>query len=329
MTFDLLIAEYDFLGRRLREHSASGGEIASRLTWARDSLLAALQSAGGPAPAFRVSDYNPGITEQYHSATSHRYVISRRLLESDVVVCLPKLKTHEKVGVTCGLKGYVGIVGSKDCLAHHRFGGPGVGGDEYPGDSRVRLWLSRFADWVQRFEPSRASRVLQVVDRSIRRILRVFGAVQFGGWYGNDTAWRMALDLARIAQYAGTDGKMYDAPQRRSMMFVDGVVGGEGNGPLAPRPVASGVMLLADNVVLGDELACRLMGFDPRMVPIVREAFGIRRFPLVADVLGTTPVICNGRGKPPGSALPIVSRWVRAAEWLEADMRCKEESRKC
>ena len=65
-------------------------------------------------------------------------MIHRDVLEADVVIHLSKLKTHEKVGITCGLKGFVGSVGHKDCLAHHRFGPPGRGGDEYP-DSQAFL----------------------------------------------------------------------------------------------------------------------------------------------------------------------------------------------
>lgn len=42
-------------------------------------------------------------------------------MDADVIVHVPKLKTHEKVGITCALKG---VVGSKECLAHYRAGGP-------------------------------------------------------------------------------------------------------------------------------------------------------------------------------------------------------------
>ena len=125
------MAEFDLLGARLRDHARGAGACVE-VELGQDSLLAALQPEGGAVPAFRVSDYNPGMTEQYHSATSHRYVVSKEVLESDVIVCVPKLKTHEKVGVTCGLKGFVGIVGSKDCLAHHRFGGPESRGRRVP-----------------------------------------------------------------------------------------------------------------------------------------------------------------------------------------------------
>ena len=104
----------------------------------------------------------------------------------------------------------------------------------------------------------------------------------------------MALDLARIAHYADGAGRMLDTPQRRSLLFVDGVVGGEGEGPLAPLPVRSRVVLFSDNVALGDGAACRLMGFNPRRVPIVREALGVQEYPLVAGSVGPTTVVYNG-----------------------------------
>jgi hypothetical protein len=55
--------------------------------------------------------------------------------------------------------------------------------------------------------------------------------------------------------------------------IVDGIVGGEGNGPLDPTPKRAGVVLAGQNPV-AVELACaRLMGFDYLHLPMLREAF--------------------------------------------------------
>jgi hypothetical protein len=87
----------------------------------------------------------------------------------------------------------------------------------------------------------------------------------------------MALDLARIAHFAGRDGKLHETIQRPNLAFVDGIIGGEGEGPLAPKAVASGCLVFSDDVALEDELACRLMGFPPELLPIVREAVAALR----------------------------------------------------
>jgi len=56
----------------------------------------------------------------------------------------------------------------------------------------------------------------------------------------------MALDVARMVSY-GTLCGMRDTAARNHLVLLDGVVGGEGDGPLAPRPVNSGIVLFSDN----------------------------------------------------------------------------------
>ena len=77
--------------------------------------------------------------KRLHSNGHHIYHISQEVLSSDVYIAMPKLKTHYKVGMTCNLKGLVGIVTDKECLPHWRIGMPLFGGDEYP-NSLEGLW---------------------------------------------------------------------------------------------------------------------------------------------------------------------------------------------
>lgn len=223
---------------------------------------------------YRVQDYDPARTEAFHGPGRHVYVVHRDVLEADVIFSIPKLKTHEKVGVTCAVKGCVGAVGHKDCLAHHRFGPPEKGGDEYPRDPfGLFRAASRFHDRVYRASSARpGSRRLRVFDTWVRRLLRRINPSVAGAWWGNDTAWRMAIDLSRIVEHAGRDGVMHDTPVRRHIVLVDGVTGGEGRGPLRPDPVASGVLFFADDPVLADRAAALLMSFDPSAVPHLRYA---------------------------------------------------------
>jgi hypothetical protein len=219
-------------------------------------------------------------------------VVHRDVLESDVVISLSKLKTHEKVGITCGLKGFVGSVGHKDCLAHHRFGTPKHGGDEYPDGSGLLEPLSRLHDWVNLRGADRPLQGLaQILDRSLRRVVRRSGATVAGGWHGNDTAWRMTLDLARILHYASADGAMREGVQRRHLSLIDGIVAGERDGPLNPSPVSTGALVFGEDVALTDRVACRLMGFDPERIPLLREAFRLARWPI--SEAGEAPAECR------------------------------------
>lgn len=258
-----------------------------------NSLLGSLGENG--AAQFRVSDYNPERTAEFHAGRSHRYVIHRAILDADVVFSLPKLKTHEKVGITCAIKGFVGTVGHKDCLAHHRFGGAEQGGDEYPHDSRARGVLSRFHDYVHsRAQGAFFQRGLVVLDVNLRRVLGRARCIQAGAWHGNDTCWRMAVDLARIVHYADGNGVMSDKPQRTHLSLIDGVIAGEGNGPLSPAAVSAGVLIFGDDVVSVDEAACRTMGFDLECIPMVREALGSRfAYPLHVENGSSGKVVFN------------------------------------
>jgi uncharacterized protein (DUF362 family) len=279
----LLIAERTLLGRipDSIERSADDGVY---VTLGESSALNALYDVADTAHthaatfpvAFRVSDYNPERTESCHHRNRHQYVINREVLTSDVVISVPKLKTHEKVGITVGLKGMVGAVGHKDCLAHHRFGPPTMRGDEYPDAGQFRVLLSRFHDFVyRRSYPKWLRPVLEIVDENIRRIMRrVFRRIQAGAWHGNDTAWRMAIDLSRIMHFADRRGRMTNEPQRRHLVFIDAVVGGEGEGPLSPKAVSTRAVAFSDHLVCGDVVACRIMGYEPDTVALVREALG-------------------------------------------------------
>ncbi len=273
MDLRLFVAERDVLGKVVRTERRDASDRAVEVELREDSLLSELYGDPRRPPRFRVSDYDPGRTEAFHGAGIHRYVVHRALLDADVVISLPKLKTHNKVGITCGLKGFVGTVGHKDCLAHYRAENPARGGDEYPDRDRFLVPVSRFHDWVHT-RPAGAvlQPTAQVVDRTLRRIAWWSGRITGGAWHGNDTAWRMTLDLARIVHCADASGRVHDTPRRRHLLLIDGIVGGEGEGPLASRAAPSGVLLFADNVAWGDRVAARLLGFDPDRIPLLARA---------------------------------------------------------
>jgi uncharacterized protein (DUF362 family) len=223
---------------------------------------------------FRGADYDPGPTAAHHRGGRNEYLLSETVLRADLVVNLPKLKTHKKTGVTLALKNLVGINGDKNWLPHHTVGSVAEGGDEYPGDALVDSARSRAGDVARRWLARGRGLALLRLARRAEGALRGDAFVRAGNWYGNDTTWRMVLDLNRCLYYSDAEGLRLDAgrPVRRVLSVLDGIVAGEGEGPLAPRDRPLGVVLAATDPVALDLVALRLMGFDERRIAKVREA---------------------------------------------------------
>lgn len=232
---------------------------------------------------FRVTCYDPREMPRHHNREHHEYLVANSILDADVVIGVPKLKTHRKVALTCALKNLVGINGHKDWLPHHRLGSAAEGGDEYLKRDLVKAWHSRLLDRQNRMAPGPARAGVNFVRRGVGRISRVTGRDPFfeGSWYGNDTAWRMTLDLNRILVYAGRDGRLHDEPQRAIFCLVDGIIAGEGEGPLEPTPRPVGLILAGRNPVAVDAVAARAIGFDPSRLPLLRHAFEGKVLPLI------------------------------------------------
>jgi hypothetical protein len=260
------------------------GEDAVHIDLGSDSWLEPLfESASAPAQV-RVGDYDPAETMAFHARGRHVYAINRRILEADVLVSVPKLKTHQKVGITCALKGMVGTVSRKECLAHHRKGGPGQGGDEFPHGTPLHRLGSELADRAAARGTALLDNAFRLGSKLLYRTLRIGpGMVNNGSWHGNDTAWRMVLDIARILRYARPDGTLCATEQRRHLVIVDGIVAGEGEGPLRPRPVQAGVLVFGTDPVWTDIACATLMGFDPARIPMLRHALVGSRQPLTDE----------------------------------------------
>lgn len=239
---------------------------------------------------FYGADYDVGIVNDHHRGETQEYLIAGTAMKCDLFVNLPKLKTHKKTGITCCLKNLVGINGDKNWLPHHTEGSPADGGDEFPDltwreilegglKRRGRALASRsprLGGWIFRKMRNAGKQVLGGSDRVIRN----------GNWSGNDTCWRMALDLNRALLHGNLDGSWRAAGQARPYLaIVDGIVGGEGEGPLCADPVRSGVLFAGTDPAVVDAVACRLMGFEPRDIPIVARAFDEHRWPIASQPL--------------------------------------------
>jgi hypothetical protein len=291
----------------------------------RDSLLEQLAVSNGNG--FRVTMYNPDLLSRTHGPGRHRYLIARELIEADAVINLPKLKSHKKSGITGALKNLVGINGNKEFLPHHRKGGAAEGGDCYEG----RSWLKRRAEDLLDAANRRDGGALQAmlvrsaeVAASVSR--RAGGDDNLeGAWYGNDTVWRMCLDLQRILRYGRTDATLAATPQRVVVSITDAIVGGEGEGPLANTPVPSGFITGSLSAAAAEWVHARLMGFDPEAVPLVREAFGSFTYPLVSFAPSQIAVRIGRESLPAGDVYPLEGRRFLAPEGWRGHCELKDE----
>ena len=230
------------------------------------------------------SDFNRSFIVHQHQGGHHKYLVSGTIMKADVVISVPKLKTHRKAGVTINMKNLVGINGDKNYLAHYRIGSPRQGGDEYP-DSRNPLLL--FYRWYERYSGDHFMAKNTMFYRYLNKICRVpslagialyclfkgkENVATCGAWHGNDTCWRMCLDLNYILTYANKKGEICHAPQRRYFSVVDGILAGEGDGPMKPTPKPIGALLAGLNPYQVDYIATYIMGFDSQKLAQIRIA---------------------------------------------------------
>lgn len=240
-----------------------------------------LEEVSHRASTFRVSDYDPEETVSKHRQGEHRYLVAGSVLDAELVINLPKMKTHQKSGVTGALKNLVGINGSKARLVHHQLGFPSEGGDEFPeGSSRLFVWQARLREMLQKGSPRmfRTAKIGWEILKKIRGIQTIGTRenlqgnfyVGSGSWHGNDSVWRMVYDLNLIVRFAAPEGGgLKPAPQRSVLSIMDGLVAGEGNGPLQPLPVNTGVLLASPNPFLVDLAMSKMMGFDYRKIRLL------------------------------------------------------------
>lgn len=232
---------------------------------------------------FYGADYNRDETIKHHHDGIQEYLISNTILSADVVISVPKLKVHKKTGITINVKGLVGINLNKNYLVHYRLGTPSEGGDQYPDNILSRqeetvlklqragfdILLSKktsLTDTLYEFAVGIGRALLKPLGFELNKEKAIFDG---GNWYGNDSAWRMAIDLLRIFIYSDKRGNLRESPCRRVFSIVDGIIGGEGNGPLAPDKKKCGLIVAGTNFCAVDWVCARLMGFNDKKLKIL------------------------------------------------------------
>jgi hypothetical protein len=180
------------------------------------------------------------------------------------------------------MKNLVGINGDKNYLPHFRIGAPKEGGDEFPDTigkkEKIVFTLKRkLIDQVLTRNNIYADVIYSLAQKFYHTIEKPLGfktkqSIKGGDWHGNDTTWRMTLDLNRILFNANKKGKITAKNQRRFFSLIDGIVAGEGEGPLVPTARECGVLIAGFNPLPVDLVATRLMGFDYQKIPLLDNA---------------------------------------------------------
>ncbi len=231
------------------------------------------------------ADYDIDYTNRHHTGDTQEYLFSGTALNSGIVVNLPKMKTHKKSGVTLSMKNLVGLNCDKNLLPHYSLGTPRDGGDAYMASTaQQRFEAGLLARLKPRLARSRtASRVAGFLKPAARSVLGdTLEVVRSGNWWGNDTIWRMILDLNRILLYARPDGTVASTPQRRTVSLIDGIVAGEGKGPEAPDRLDAGVVIAGTDFVAVDIAAATFMGLDYHRIPHLAHALDDHSLPLTS-----------------------------------------------
>jgi len=242
------------------------GETIKRITLAGDPMgytaidlgnASRLEDQGLDCKNLRGPD--AGIaTFTRHNKSKHEYLISNTFLKADVVISLPKMKTHKRSGVTLALKNMIGITSDRLTLPHSSQEPP------YPGRQAPKGIRHKMHGLFYNCT-HRILRRLKYRWKYIRGITR--NDIDSGNFYGNDVIWRTVLDIFNIAEYGNMDAEIHKIQQRKFFIIVDGIIAGEGQAPTDPDPKPCGVLIAGLNPFCVDIATSRLMGFDPFKIP--------------------------------------------------------------
>ena len=262
-----------------------------------------LSDIASKSKRFEITDYGFGSVRKHHNEKKNEYIIPKEILEADLFINVPKLKTHRKAGVTCAMKNLVGINGDKTCIAHHTRGSIQKGGDEFNKTNmkailRVRVWSFlktttigiKLAGEIKRFFEKYVWHGQSLKKHNMANKPSVFFE---GSWSGNDTIWRCVKDLNKIILYADKKGNMRKSIQREYLCIVDAVLAGEKEGPMEQTTKEFGVVFGGMNPVYVDYAATKLMKYDYKKIPLIRQGFHNRWWSLVDKEEKDVSIISN------------------------------------
>ena len=224
---------------------------------------------------YSITNYNLSLMNAHHSKGVHEYIIPKDVLFADVIINVPKPKTHRKAGMTACMKNFVGINGNKECLPHHRSGGPSKNGDEFPEDNIVKNSFS----WISKYT-YKHNKVINFLRKGLSFTISKMGMGRYreGSWYGNDTIWRTIIDLNKLIMYTDKNGLLTNTPKRKIFNICDMVISGEGEGPLLPSDKKVGLIVCSYNQLNCDYTIAQIMGFNPYKFKYIKNGYKLNKF---------------------------------------------------
>lgn len=229
------------------------------------------------ASKYAITNYNLKYMREHHHEGKHEYLIPNIVLAADVIINIPKPKTHRKAGITACMKNFIGVNSKKEYLPHHRNGSIHNHGDEYPERSLVKYIRS----CVRNYNYSK-KKVIKITYKSLGLLEKILKKHRFleGSWYGNDTIWRTILDINKIILYANKNGNMTNKKQRTIFNIADMIISGEGEGPLLPSNKKVGLIVASFNQLNMDKVICQIMGFQPDKIKYIKNGYKLEKYPI-------------------------------------------------
>jgi len=237
---------------------------------------------------FRVSQYDSSKMAEHHRPGKHEYLITKRVFEADLMINLPKLKTHRLAAMTGAIRNLVGVNGHKEYLPHHTRGFYAEGGDwSYTPDRFMRRYLDLYDEYYIGYadmSPSQRKRKNRMLTFLAKMSKLVGGdGAKSGAWAGNDTLWRTMLDLNHVVYFD-------ERSPKNIITIADGIVAGQGEGPLSPVPLGLGVLVAGVNPAYVDAVMAKMIGYNPARIPSICNAVYDRRSRFGGKSLNEIPV---------------------------------------
>jgi len=92
-----------------------------------------------------------------------------------------------------------------------------------------------------------------------------------GSWCQNDTIWRCIIDINNLLLFADKSGIIKEEVQRKYLSIGDGIISGEGEGPMENTPKNTGVIISGYHPLAIDKVAVDLMGFVPEKINLLSQ----------------------------------------------------------
>lgn len=224
---------------------------------------------------YAITNYDLREMHKHHSAAKHEYMIPNDILQADVIINVPKPKTHRKAGVTACLKNFVGANSKKEYLPHHRNGSVKTGGDEYPEQDIFKNAESFLKNYAYTKNP-----IIKGLRKILHLEMKATRKNRFleGSWYGNDTIWRTVLDINKVMLYADKKGVLNNTRQRTIFNIADMILAGEKEGPMMPSRKPTGLIVGSFNQLNADKTICQIMGFDPQKIKYIPGGYALEKY---------------------------------------------------